>query len=81
MIRDQVRQIFAKENSVDVTLINMRSWKHEYDKDHVIYLKAILPSIFAEIQSKTTPELSKKAGFELLKHTVTEFKEIIQSFA
>lgn len=81
MIREQVRQIFAKENSIDVTLLNMRSWKHEYDKDHTVYLGAILPAVFNEVALKSTPEMSKKDKFEVLKTIITDFKEMLQSFA
>lgn len=47
MIKEQMQQIFDKENSIDVALLNMRSWKHGYDGDHTIYLSAIVPSVLA----------------------------------
>ena len=55
----------------------MRSWKHEYDKDHTIYLGAILPAVFNEVILKTTADMSKKAKFDTLKTIMLEFKEMI----
>jgi hypothetical protein len=81
MIKEQMHQIFNKENSIDVALLNMRSWKHGYDGDHTIYLSAIVPAILGEVLAKTNSKTSKKAGFEMLKAEMTNFKEIVRSFA
>ena len=45
MIKEQMRQIFNKENSIDVALLNMRSWKHGYSGSHTLYLSVIIPAI------------------------------------
>jgi carbonic anhydrase/acetyltransferase-like protein (isoleucine patch superfamily) len=81
MIKEQMQQIFAKENSIDVALLNMRSWKHGHDGDHTVYLSAIIPSVLNEVVAKTTSKTSKKAGFDMLKAEMLTYKEIIRSFA
>lgn len=81
MIKEQMQQIFDKENSIDVALLNMRSWKHGYDGDHTIYLSAIVPSVLAQVLANTNAKTSKKAGFDTLKSELSSYKEIIRSFA
>ena len=64
MIREQMKQIFNKDNSIDVALLNMRSWKHSYDATHMTYLSVILPAIFNEVVSKMDAKTSKKQAFD-----------------
>ena len=80
MIKEQMHQIFNKENSIDVALLNMRSWKHGYDGDHTIYLSAIVPSVLGQVEAKTNAKTTKKAGFDTLKAELCNYKEIIRSF-
>jgi hypothetical protein len=47
-----MKQIFNKDNSIDVALLNMRSWKHSYDATHMTYLGVILPSVLNEVVTK-----------------------------
>lgn len=76
-----MHQIFNKETSIDVALLNMRSWKHGYDGDHTIYLSAILPAVFDEVARKSgEKQASKKLAFELLKQQISTFKEMVRSF-
>lgn len=64
MIREQMKQIFNKDNSIDVALLNMRSWKHSYDATHMTYLSVILPAILNEVVSKIDAKTSKKQAFD-----------------
>jgi hypothetical protein len=67
MIREQMEQIFNKSNSIDVALLNMRSWKHGFDGNHIIYLSAIVPSILSQVLTQTDSKAAKKIAFENLK--------------
>ena len=76
-----MRQIFNKENSIDVALLNMRSWKHGFSGSHTLYLSAIIPSILGQVISKLDEKAGKKVAFETLKSELLHFKEIAKSFA
>lgn len=62
-----MKQIFNKENSIDVALLNMRSWKHSYDATHLTYLGVIMPAVLNEVTLKTDSKTTKKTAFDLLK--------------
>lgn len=76
-----MKQIFGKENSIDVALLNMRSWKHSYDATHLTYLSVIIPAVLNDVITKTDTKTSKKSAFDLLKSQVLLFREMIKSFA
>jgi hypothetical protein len=84
-VQEQINLISAGKNSVQVTLLNIRTMKHGYNKNNLVCLMAIFPPVLNEIAERVAKghasgDLPLKAKLELIKGTCKEFNELLSAF-
>lgn len=80
-VEDILREIFEADYEVDAAVKNLKSMKHQYNKDNLAFINAILPAFFnfvGGVLFKPSTKLAEKKP--VLQKQITLIKDLITSF-
>lgn len=80
-VEDILREILDADYEVDAAVKNLKSMKHQYNKDNLAFINAILPAFFNFIGGvifKPSTKLAEKKP--VLQKNITLIKDLITSF-
>ena len=80
-VEDILREIFEADYEVDAAVKNLKSMKHQYNKDNLALISAILPALFnfvGVVLFKPNTKLAEKKP--VLQKYISLIKDLITSF-